>query len=125
MKNLAITAINRRVIRHRRSKTAQQHIAGQRLIRGYPVKSFPFHIVKVVVFAVVPPVIFTRIISKLDAGQMVCIPDQGPAVHYTVLKLAACQMRHAAEFMNFIVADQPPRKRRLDLQRAVSTAEER
>lgn len=95
------------------AKTANQYIARLRPVRAHLVKSVDFKVIQIEVMAFIPPVFFAVKIRQVNTGKMVGVAEQRVAVVHAVLKLTACKMRHAAVFMNFIVADQPPRKRRL------------
>lgn len=95
------------------TKTANQHIARLRPVRAHLIKSVRFKVIQIEVLAFIPPVFLAAKIRQINTGQMVGITEKCVAVVHAMLKLTASKVRHAAEFMNFIVADQPPRKRRL------------
>lgn len=101
------------MIGDRCTKTANQHIARLRPVRAHLVKSVRFKVIQVEIFILIPPVFLAMKIRQINAGQMVGIAEKCVAVVHAMLKLTASKVRHAAEFMNFIVADQPPRKLRL------------
>lgn len=63
--------------------------------------------------AFIPPVFFAVKIRQVNTGKMVGVAKQRVTVVHAVLKLAACKMWHASEFINLPITDQPPRKRRL------------
>lgn len=113
MQQLTVATVNRGVIGDGGTKTTNQHIAGLRPVRTDPVKSRHLQIIQIEILALIPPVLFPPKIRHLNTDQMVSVTEQCVAVVHTMRKTSPGQVRHAAEFMNLIVADQPPRERRL------------
>ncbi len=96
----AVAAVNGGMIRHRCTKTAQQHVAGLRLCQCDTVKTSRLHIVKIEILTVTPPVIPAMKIRHLNSRQMVSIPEQRVTVRHPVLKAPPGEMRHTAELVN-------------------------
>ncbi len=100
MQQPAVAAVNGGMIRHRCTKTAQQHVAGLRLCQCDTVKTSRLHIVKIEILTVTPPVIPAMKIRHLNSRQMVSIPEQRVTVRHPVLKAPPGEMRHTAELVN-------------------------
>lgn len=95
------------------AKATDKNVAWLHLIRANLIKTVCLQVIQVEVFTFIPPVFFTMEIRQINPGQMVSITEKRVTVVHTMLKLPARKVRHAAEFINLVVTDQPPRKRRL------------
>lgn len=109
VQQFTVAAVNRRMVRNGRTKAANQYIAGLRTGCADTVKSRRLQVVQIEIFSLIPPVVLPVKIRHIHPRQMVRVAEQRVTVRHTMRKLPPGQVRHAAEFINPLITDQPPR----------------
>ena len=91
-----------------RERLANDYVAGPSFRQFNPMEIIGFHIFEIQVLFPKPPPLRPLKIRQIDAAQMVRITKKGVAIHHSMFKPAAKQVRHHPELTQSAIRCQPP-----------------